>query len=279
MKLNTKHKAIINYTIAGILIAFSLSLILSYFTKFRDPITVMFKRLYPAALIGDRVVSVNDFEQGTLIAQRFGIESSNARASVIENEKAYALAKDLRLDVTNDSMADEMRFYSKGNENEYQNLLNSVYGSEHWFYKYAITPRVVDAALRMKYYNDIKNSSPEYKKALAALDRISKGENFEDIAKSESQDKITGQIGGDLGFYEPGQLLPELEEQVSISAVGETRKDVIVTRLGYHLIYPVEYSTIDGKKMWHLKHILYVPTGYDQWYQPQINQVKARIWK
>ncbi|HYC80109.1 MAG TPA: peptidylprolyl isomerase [Candidatus Binatia bacterium] len=272
------HKQIVTYSVSAVLILFALSLVLAYFTPFRDPVSVAFKRLYPAALIGDRVVSVNDIEEGMAIARRFNV--SDAKASVIQNEKAFALAKEFNLNIDDDELADEMRFYTKGHEDEYQQLLENYYdGSEHWFYKYAVTPRVVDAALKMKYYNDIKANSPEYEKAMKALDRIQKGEKFEDIAKAESADKASGQIGGDLGFYEAGQLIPELEDQVSVSAVGDVRRDVIITRLGYHLIYPVEYSTIDGKKMWHLKHILYVPEGYEEWFSQQESRINTKFLK
>jgi hypothetical protein len=280
MKIKPTHKQIVAYSVSGVLIIFALSLILAYFTSFRDPITVFFKRLYPVALIGDRVVSVNDIEEGVLIAQRFGVNETVARKLVIANERAYDLVKEFNLAVDNDALADELRFYTKGNESEYRKLLEDYYdGSEHWFYKYAVTPRVVDAALRMKYYNDIKSGNTEYKKAQAALERIKKGEKFEDVAKKESADQISGQIGGDLGFYESGQLIPELEDQVSVSAVGEVRQDIIVTRLGYHLVFPVEYSTIDGKKMWHLKHVLYVPAGYEDWYVQQEGRISARFLK
>jgi hypothetical protein len=156
-------------------------------------------------------------------------------------------------------------------------LLDKHYGgSQREFYKFVVIPQAADAQLRIKYHNDINDTSPAYKKAQDVLERLSKGEKFEDLAKTESADQATAQLGGDLGFYETGQLLPELEDQVSVSATGEYRKDIITSRLGYHLVYPVEYSNTGGKKLWHVKHMLFVPEGYDQWLDTQLEKISVR---
>lgn len=274
------HKKTVFATVAGIIILLGASLALAYLTPLRDPLTVMLKRLYPQALVGSRIVSINDVEQATIIAGKYGVSKPDAKKQYLEYEKSVVLARSLNLPIKSDSAADELRFYTKGNEGEYRNLLKSYYGgSEYLFYKYLIYPQITDAQLRIKYNNDLRNTSAAYKKAQAVLERLKKGEKFEDLAKTESDDQVSGQIGGDLGFYEAGQLLPELEDQISISALGEVRQDVITSRLGYHIVYPVEYSNIDGKKMWHAKHMLFVPEGYDAWLTQRTAAIKVKSFK
>ncbi|MBX4188363.1 MAG: peptidyl-prolyl cis-trans isomerase [Candidatus Doudnabacteria bacterium] len=279
MKANLNSKQFLIYGSALIIFVIALSLFLAYFSGLRDPITVSFKRIYPAVLIDGRIISVNDLEQSGITGERLGLTFNEAQVHFLESEKKYALARKYNLKISSDLSADELRFYTKGNESEYQQLLSNVFGNEHFFRKYVVNPQVVDSQLRMKYFSDIKNSSPEYKRAQSVLDRISKGEKFEDLAKLESDDKATGQIGGDLGLYEPGQILPELEDMISISAVGEVRKDIITSRLGYHIIFPIEYVTVDGKKKWHAKHMLFAPEGYESWLENQTKEITAKYIK
>lgn len=52
-----------------------------------------------------------------------------------------------------------------------------------------------------------------------------------------------------------------------------------MTRNGYHIIYPVEISEQNGKKMWHAKHILIQTTGFDAWLVSQTNGVEAKLIK
>jgi hypothetical protein len=211
--MKSTHKKTILASVAGVIILLLASLALSYFTPLRDPLTVMFKRLYPQALIGSRLVSINDVEQAVIIAGKYGVSKTDAKQGYFEYEKSVTLARSLNLPIKSDSAADELRFYTKGNENEYRNLLKSHYGnSEYLFYKYLIYPQITDAQLRMKYHNDIRNTNAAYKKAQTVFERMKKGEKFEDLAKTLSDDQASGQIGGDLGFYEAGQILPELEK-------------------------------------------------------------------
>lgn len=254
----------------------ALVIVWAYFTPLRDPLSVLVKRVVPQAMVGGRMVSVNDFEQGEIIAARFGVSGDAARARQLQYEKSEQLARQMKLLINNDAAADEFNFYTKGNEGEYASLLESHYeNSERLFYKYAIYPQVVDAALRIHYYTSSKGSSAAYKEAQAVLDRILNGESFEKLARQYSDDKTSGSIGGDLGFYQLGQLLPELSDQASISARGEVRPEVITTRLGYHIIYPVSESTQNGSRQFNVKHILFTPEGYDSWLNRQLDSVKT----
>jgi hypothetical protein len=248
----------------------------AYFTPFRDPASTLLKRFAPQVVVGGRMVSVNDFEQAEEIAVKFGVSSSNARAKQLMYEKSEELARQFNLPINDDAAADEFKFFTKGNESEYLSLLKSHYGgSERLFYKYAIYPQVVDAALRIHYNNGQKSISPAYKEAQEVLTKIQSGESFETLAQTHSDDQTSGSIGGDLGFYQQGQLIPELDDQASISAKGEVRPEIITTRLGYHIIYPIIESAQNGTRQYNIKHILFVPDGYETWLQSQTNSINT----
>ena len=64
--------------------------------------------------------------------------------------------------------------------------------------------------------------------------KIEGGADFGDLAKSHSKCP-SGQQGGDLGEFSPGQMVREFDDVVFNKAVGETHGPV-KTQFGYHLI-------------------------------------------
>lgn len=70
--------------------------------------------------------------------------------------------------------------------------------------------------------------------ASAIKQKLGQGASFEDIAKEKSKD-ATAKIGGDVGYFSKGQLIPEFEEECYKLKVGEVG-DVVKTQFGYHII-------------------------------------------
>jgi len=64
--------------------------------------------------------------------------------------------------------------------------------------------------------------------------RIDKGADFATMAREYSEDP-SGQRGGDLGWFKPGELLDELERATAKLDVGEVSEPVR-TRAGIHLL-------------------------------------------
>jgi len=73
------------------------------------------------------------------------------------------------------------------------------------------------------------------KENCAALkSRIEAGENFADIAREHSSCP-SGQQGGDLGEFRPGQMVKEFDQVVFSAELGKVHGPV-QTQFGYHLI-------------------------------------------
>ncbi len=91
--------------------------------------------------------------------------------------------------------------------------------------------------------------------AKKVLERLKKGENFASIAKKSSIDPGSAANGGDLGYFSPGQMVPEFESAAMKLKVGEISSEPVKTKFGYHIIKvtdkkkgkPVEFEKI--KKM------------------------------
>ena len=71
--------------------------------------------------------------------------------------------------------------------------------------------------------------------AQSALSRLNAGESFEDLAAELSQDTLSGEQGGDLGFADPSTYVPEFAAALNALAVGEVSQPV-QTQFGHHII-------------------------------------------
>lgn len=72
----------------------------------------------------------------------------------------------------------------------------------------------------------------------ALHDQIVKGEDFAAAARRVS-DCPSGEDGGDLGFFQRGDMVPEFDEAVFALEPGQT-SGVVETAFGYHLIQRTE---------------------------------------
>jgi peptidyl-prolyl cis-trans isomerase C len=72
-------------------------------------------------------------------------------------------------------------------------------------------------------------------KAEALLKDLKAGKDFAATAKANSQDPGSAPNGGDLGYFEPGQMVPAFEQAAFALKPGET-SEVVETQFGYHII-------------------------------------------
>jgi peptidyl-prolyl cis-trans isomerase SurA len=77
-------------------------------------------------------------------------------------------------------------------------------------------------------------------KAKDLLEQIHKGANFEDVAK-KSSDGPTAAQGGDIGYFQRGQLSKDLEDKTFAMKAGEV-SDVIRTKQGFVLLKVTEHT-------------------------------------
>ena len=64
--------------------------------------------------------------------------------------------------------------------------------------------------------------------------KLSEGSSFEELAREKSKD-ATAKVGGDIGYFSKGQLVPEFEEECYKLTVGDVGS-VVKTQFGYHVI-------------------------------------------
>jgi len=70
--------------------------------------------------------------------------------------------------------------------------------------------------------------------AEAMLVRLKQGESFEELARNHSLDP-TASRGGDIGYFQKGQLIPEIEEAAFALEVGQM-SGVVQSTFGFHIL-------------------------------------------
>jgi peptidyl-prolyl cis-trans isomerase C len=76
-------------------------------------------------------------------------------------------------------------------------------------------------------------------KADALLKDLKGGKDFAAAAKENSQDPGSAPNGGDLGYFEKGQMVPPFEQAAFALKAGEM-SEVVETQFGYHIIKVAE---------------------------------------
>ena len=76
-------------------------------------------------------------------------------------------------------------------------------------------------------------------KADAVLNDLKAGKDFAATAKANSQDPGSAPNGGDLGYFEQGQMVPPFEQAAFALKPGEM-SDVVESQFGYHIIKVVD---------------------------------------
>lgn len=69
--------------------------------------------------------------------------------------------------------------------------------------------------------------------------KVLNGASFRDLAKEYSEDIGSAQEGGDLGWTSPGQLVPEFQNAMENTAIGEISEPV-KSNFGWHIIKVVD---------------------------------------
>lgn len=105
---------------------------------------------------------------------------------------------------------------------------------------------------------DQKEMDAARAKATDILKQIKAGGNFAELAKQYSQDTLTAQNGGELGWIVKGQFPnPEAEKAAFSQAIGQS-SDPVLTPLGYDIIQTEE------KEPAHLKPLSEVKAAIEQ---------------
>jgi len=108
--------------------------------------------------------------------------------------------------------------------------------------------KITEEEIRARYDQEVANTPPVNEvharhilvktkdEALAVVKRLDAGEKFEDLANELTTDPSGKTSGGDLGYFGPGQMVPEFEKAAFALEVGAYTKEPVETQFGFHII-------------------------------------------
>ncbi len=96
-----------------------------------------------------------------------------------------------------------------------------------------------------------KAESTAKKTAEKVIKELEKGKKFEDLAKKYSKDSATAENGGNLGYFDPSDMVEEFANAVKDLKNGEYTKEPVKTKYGYHIILRVDQK--DKKELKEVK--------------------------
>lgn len=158
-----------------------------------------------------------------------------ARAELITQEVLAQAARKEGLD-KKAAIADQIAFQERS-------ILSRAY-LEDYFNRNPVTDDVLKTAYE---FNRANGKIIEYKvrhilvndynKAVSLASRLAKGEDFVNVAKTETQDPGGQNNGGDLGWFRPDIFVDTNFANTVIGLKkGETTKEPVRSRFGWHLI-------------------------------------------
>ncbi len=87
------------------------------------------------------------------------------------------------------------------------------------------------------------------------LDRIDQGESFADLARAHSDDPGSASRGGDLGWVNPGQLVPAFERTMDELPPGQISQP-FQTQFGWHIVQVEDRREHDSTEEYRRSHAM-----------------------
>ena len=167
----------------------------------------------------------NDEEQyKSAIKQYFGVESEKELKEMLKLE--YKRNKAIKDYISKNLTKKEINDYYE------ENVVGQIKASH-----ILITADVKDNATEEE---KTKAEEAAYKKAKKLIKNLDDGKDFAELAKKNSKDEASAVNGGDLGFFDPSDMVEEFANAVKELKDGEYTKEPVKTKYGYHIILRVE---------------------------------------
>jgi peptidyl-prolyl cis-trans isomerase SurA len=81
-------------------------------------------------------------------------------------------------------------------------------------------------------------------KLTAIRQQVLDGEDFALLAKQHSMDPGSGGLGGELGWFGDGTMVPEFEAMIKRTPIGET-SEIFRSQFGWHILQVLDNRTVD----------------------------------
>jgi peptidyl-prolyl cis-trans isomerase C len=157
------------------------------------------------------------------------LASEATQSAVIQNPMVLAAIEKAKERILSDAMLETIDQKNQPSLEAIEAYARSIYTANQTKFS---TPTQLRASHIL-----IRTAEPEaLQKMQAILKQLKEGADFEELAKSSSQDPGSAAKGGDLGFFGKGRMIAIFENTVfAMNKIGEM-SDVFESPFGYHII-------------------------------------------
>jgi len=160
-----------------------------------------------------------------------------------------------------------------------QNAIDNQLANEYLTTKLS-SLKIPEAEIKKKYEKFVKGypRKTDYKaahilvKTKAEADKIIKqlknGASFADLAKKDSIDPGSAKKGGELGWFNPNQMVPEFSKAVEKMKKGEITQEPVKSKFGWHVIKLEDTRQAKPPTLEQLK-----PNLENQYRRDQVNKI------
>ncbi len=93
--------------------------------------------------------------------------------------------------------------------------------------------------------NEVTSDQDARRRLLQLRERIVNGDDFDTLARANSDDKASAIKGGDLGWTNPGDMVPDFEAAMDMLQAGEV-SEPFRTEFGWHIVQVIERREYDA---------------------------------
>jgi len=238
----------------------------------------------PLGIIDYRLITAGQVKEKMKLSATSGVSAKlsfdQALDAVIRDSKTLAVAQ--KYDATAKSELINIAYEqaivdSKQNQSDFEkNLQKEYHLSANDFKNSVLAPLYTEIALRSWYAQSQNLQKTNHDLMESLQTKAQNGENFEDLAKTYSQDEATKQLGGNLGFIPETKLLPELALALSKAEKG----NIILagSRTGLHLIQINNINDDAGTRTYDARQIFLKTTGFNDWINQEQQKIRQHIF-
>ena len=182
-----------------------------------------------------RKVAVPDAEVDAQVAQiraQFGSDAQFQQALVAQKTTLEAVRSDTRDAMTAEKLVDDEIAAKIAVKPE---AVTDFYQKNQDKFQQGPRVRASHILIGIPQNADAATKQQAKTKAETLLKDLRAGKDFAATAKENSQDPGSAPNGGDLGYFEQGQMVPPFEQAAFALKAGEM-SEVVETQFGYHII-------------------------------------------
>lgn len=223
-----------------------------YGFKIDSQLTRGFERLfpYPAAIVNGGIVTLRSLHKQEDFVLQFADRTGqqidqNPREKVldqlIENKivSKTAAKQGFHISQKDVDSAYEKVLVENGGKKEVEKVLRNLYDMSLSDFKGLVRAQVLKDKIREDLLVRVKARHILVKdegRARDVLERVKKGENWDELAKQFSEDTASRDQGGDLGFNNRGVLAKPFEDAAFALQPGQTHQELVKTDFGNHIV-------------------------------------------